>query len=213
MTRARRIPLTVSAVALLLLGAGALRSAFDRAPPPPGSSSQPGAPAAGGGSVYDLGLQVRDADGVVRGLADLRGHPVLASMFFASCTSACPLLIERIKQVEAAAPPELRADLRVLLVSFDPARDPPAVLADVARRNDVDPRRWRIAVAPDEASARTIAAVLGIRYRLGAGGMFDHTTAVTVLDRQGEVRGRSDDPTELTAIVARLPRHKPLAAR
>jgi protein SCO1/2 len=181
--------------------------------PPTGRSSQPAAPAEGGGSVYDLGLQVRDADGVVRGLDGLRGHPVLASMFFASCTSACPLLIERIKQVEAAAPAELRGDLRVLLVSFDPARDPPAVLVDVARRNEVDPRRWRIAVAPDEASARTIAAVLGIRYRLGAAGMFDHTTAVTVLDRQGEVRGRSDDPKELSAILARLPSHKPLAAR
>jgi len=212
-SRARRIPLTASAVAVLLLGAGALRFAFDRGSPPPAGSSQPIAPAEGGGSVYDLGLQVRDADGVVRGLDELRGHPVLASMFFASCTSACPLLIERIKQVEAAAPPELRGDLRVLLVSFDPARDIPAVLVDVARRNEVDPRRWRITVAPDEASARTIAAVLGIRYRLGAGGMFDHTTAVTVLDRQGEVRGRSDDPKELSEILARLPGHKPVAAR
>jgi protein SCO1/2 len=204
---------TVAAVALLLLGAAALRFAFDRAPPPAGRSGPPAATAEGGGSVYDLGLQVRDADGVVRGLDELRGHPVVASMFFASCTSACPLLIYKLKQLEAAAPPELRADLRVLLVSFDPARDQPAVLVDVARRNEVDPRRWRISVAPDEASARAIAAVLGIRYRLGAGGMFDHTTAVTVLDRQGEVRGRSEDPKELSAILAHLPTHRPVAAR
>jgi len=38
-------------------------------------------------------------------------------------------------------------------------------------------------------------------------------TAVTVLDRQGEVRGRSDDRKELSEILARLPGHKPVAAR
>jgi protein SCO1/2 len=158
-------------------------------------------------------LRVRDADGVVRGLDDLRGHPVLASMFYASCTTVCPLLINDLTQVAAAAPSDVRDELRILLVSFDPARDTPAVLADVPRRHGLDPRRWRIAVAPDEATARAMAAVLGIRYRAAAEGTIDHTTAVTVLDRQGAVRGRAEAPPAASVLLAGLAEHKPTAAR
>jgi protein SCO1/2 len=202
------------ALALLAAGASALRYAFDRSSrPPPAVQREPAASLSVGGSLYDLGLRVRDADGVVRGLDDLRGHPVLASMFFASCTSACPLLISHIKRIEGEAPTSLRADLRILLVSFDPARDTPAVLVDVARRHGVDPRRWRITAAPDDEAARAMAAVLGIRYRAAAEGTFDHTTAITVLDRQGEVRGRAEDPAAVGAILARLASQEPTAAR
>jgi protein SCO1/2 len=213
MTRARLTAVTVLAVAGLLVGANVLRYTLDRSGHTPIVSPTAPATTGVGGSLYELGLSVRDADGVVRSLDDLRGHPVVASMFFASCATVCPLLIRDLKQIEAAAPPELRGDLRVLLVSFDPARDTPAVLADVARRHDVDTRSWRIAVAPDDQTARALAAVLGIRYRVTASGMFDHTTAITVLDQQGEVRGRAEAATAVGAILTRLVTQKPTAAR
>ncbi|HLK92655.1 MAG TPA: SCO family protein [Polyangia bacterium] len=204
MTRAGRTAVALPVAALILMGAGVLRPAPVRAPAGPARAPAATAPPQPRGSIYDLGLRVRDADGIERGLDDLRGHPVLASMFYASCTSACPLLVSNMKRVAAGAPSGLRDDLRVLLVSFDPARDPPAALADVARRHDLDVGRWRIAVAPDEATARALAAVLGIRYRATADGMIDHTTAITVLDPAGGVRGRAEDPSAVAALLARL---------
>jgi protein SCO1/2 len=192
----------VSAAALLLVGANALRHTLVRPPADVGSARSRAAPPPLHGSIYDLRLQVRDADGTLRGLDDLRGHPVLASMFYGSCITVCPLLVNNMKRVAGGAPPPLRDDVRVLLVSFDPARDTPAVLADFARRHNLDVHSWRIAVAPNEATARALAAVLGIRYRAAADGTIDHTTAITVLDREGEVRGRAENPSAIAALLA-----------
>jgi formylglycine-generating enzyme required for sulfatase activity/cytochrome oxidase Cu insertion factor (SCO1/SenC/PrrC family) len=170
------------------------RCARNDEPPPP-------APAAG--SLYDLGLRVVGPDGTRKPLDDLRGHPVLASMFFASCPSACPLLIQQLKSALAAnAPAAMRDDVRILLVSFDPARDTPAVLREVLHRHDLNPRRWRIATAADQDEARLLAAVLGVRYREAAGGLYDHTTRVTVIDADGRVRGRADDAAHAAAMLA-----------
>lgn len=202
MTRGAWAAVALVAGALLPVGGAVVRRAVT------GGSGRATAasslPPAVSASVYDLGLRVQDADGAVRGLDELRGHPVLASMFYGSCTTACPLLIGELKRVAAGAPAGLRDDLRVLLISFDPARDTPAVLADVPRRYGLDVARWRIAVAPDQASARTAAAVLGVRYRPAAQGTFDHTTAVTVLDRSGDVRGRAQDPSAIASLLAGL---------
>jgi protein SCO1/2 len=96
----------------------------------------------------------------------------------------------------------VRRDLRVLLVSFDPARDTPEVLQGVARGHGLDPQRWRVAAAPDEDGARVLAAALGTRYRAGAGGMFDHTAEITLLDGDGRVRARSADPQAVAAALA-----------
>lgn len=171
------------------LGAGA---ASPPAPPAPG-------PAAG--SFYDLGLRLSGADGRRLAPERLRGHPVVAGMFFAACPSACPLLIRDLKQMLGALPARQRADVRILLISFDPARDTPAVLADVPRRHDLDAEHWLLAAPPDEDGARLTAAALGIRYRRTADGQFEHTRRVTLLDGGGHVRAQSDDLRTIAAAV------------
>lgn len=213
MNRAVRTALAFAALASLVVGGNVVGQRAGRSQQPLAGASHEATPRSSSGSVYDLGLRVRDADGVVRGLDDLRGHPVLATMFYASCPTVCPLLINDLKGLAAAATSEVGDDLRILLVSFDPARDAPAALLDVARRHGLDPRQWRIAVAPDEGTARALAAVLGIRYRATAWGMIDHTTIITVLDRQGGVRGRAEAPLAAGALLAGLANHKPTAAR
>lgn len=153
------------------------------------------------GSLYGLGLKVVGTDGQTRSLDDLRGHPVLASMFFASCPTACPLLINDLQRFEAALPADLRERTRVLLVSFDPKRDSPAVLEGVVGQHGLDSRRWRVAAAENEDGARLLAAALGIRYRAAARGMFDHTVRVAVLDGSGRIRARSGDVMALAPAL------------
>jgi len=165
----------------------------------------PAAAASNAGSLYDLDLHLTGADGRPLAPERLRGHPVLAGMFFAACPSACPLLIRDLAQMAAALPARDRADLRILLVSFDPARDTPAVLADVLRRHDLAPESWLLAAPPDDDGARLAAAALGIRYRRTADGQFEHTRRVTLLDREGRVRAQSDDPRTLAAALRALP--------
>jgi protein SCO1/2 len=102
-----------------------------------------------------------------------RGHPVLIAMFYGSCPSACPTLTADIKAIERRLDAAARADLRVLLVSFDLARDTPDALARLVARHGVDPARWTFAAAPE--------------YRRLPGGELSHSAVISLLDRDGVV--------------------------
>ena len=81
-----------------------------------------------GDSIYALSASLVDQRGRPVGLDVFRGHPVLISMFYASCPDACPLLIADLQRIERDLSPRIRADLRIVLVSLDPGRDPPDAL-------------------------------------------------------------------------------------
>jgi protein SCO1/2 len=153
-------------------------------------------------STYGLHLGLRDFDGATIGVDVFRGHPVIVSMFYGSCPAACPLIVSNIKRIEAELPPEVRADLRVLLVSFDAARDTPEALRELARAQHVDTTRWRFASAPDD-EARQLANVLGVDYRAMDDGIFAHNSVISVLDREGRIVTKSDDASApLDPLVA-----------
>lgn len=142
-----------------------------------------GAPVAGG-SLYGMKIDFVDQAGVQGGLDRYRGSPVIVSLFQASCTSACPLLIAGIRQLELRQDPARRARLRVLLVTLDPDHDTPEELARVAAAHGLDLTRWTLARA-DAASLRRLASALGIRYERRPDGQFDHAPIITLLDAEG----------------------------
>ena len=158
----------------------------------------PAAPATLGESLYQLEAELSDQDGHKIPLAFYAGHPVIISMFYAHCPNACPLLISKIQRIEDKLPPDVRAELRVLLVSFDPQSDTAAVLKGLATKQGVDERRWRF-VRTQDSSIRDIAAVLGIKYRKLDDGNFNHSSVLTLLDRAGRLSSRLEglaDPVE-----------------
>jgi len=155
-------------------------------------------------SVYALSAALVDQHGQRVGLDLFRGYPVLISMFFASCPDACPLLIADIQRIEAELPPRVRADLRVVLVSFDTERDTPEALLALAKARGLDQSRWRLLRAPDD-TVREIAALLGIKYRRLPDGSFNHSSLITLLDRAGVVQSRLEGIGQPHAdLLARL---------
>jgi len=158
-------------------------------------------------SLYRLDTVLTDAHGSRFTLADLAGAPVLVTMFYGGCSSACPVVIESLKRILAALGPDERK-VRVLLVSLDPLRDDPPALAKLARSQRLDAGRWRVAVPRDDTDTRRIAAALGIRYRALTGGEIGHTARVTLLGADGTIRAVSTrlevepDPAMLAAIRA-----------
>jgi protein SCO1/2 len=129
---------------------------------------------------------------------------VLVSMFYASCPSACPMLIEDIRSLEAQLTPSERAALRVLLVSLDPVTDTPEVLTSVIERHGLDASRWRlVSSSPDQV--RDIAAVLGISYQSIEDGELHHSSLVTLLSPDGRllqrVEGLRQSPGPLLAAL------------
>jgi protein SCO1/2 len=144
-----------------------------------------------GDSVYALSASLVDQRGRTVGLDLFRGHPVLISMFYASCPDACPLLIADLQRMERELPPRIKADLRIVLVSLDPERDTPDALQALARARQVDESRWRLLRAPED-TVRDIAALLGVKYRRLPDGSFNHSSVITLLDPDGAIVVRDD---------------------
>jgi protein SCO1/2 len=160
-----------------------------------------------GDSLYHLDTPLIDQHGDAVPLSVFAGQPVLISMFYASCPSACPMLISDIKSLEEALTDAERANLRVLLVSLDPVADTPAQLASVIDQHGLDTDRWRL-TAPAPEHVRDIAAVLGISYQAIDGGELHHSSIITLLDSRGtpviRLEGLRQSPEPLLAALRGL---------
>ena len=201
----RDAPLNRASVLMLALFGVARANAGD-APPAPPVAHEVMAPAAAipGESIYQLHLQLTLQDGRQMPLAALRGQPLLVTMFYTTCQGVCPLMAFTLRRTMAALPEAERASMRVLMVSFDPARDSPEALRGFAELNSLKGPAWLLARTP-ESDVRELAAVLGIRYRQLPGGMFSHSTIITLLDKDGLIRARTatlqeTDPALIKAI-------------
>jgi protein SCO1/2 len=176
---------------LCLLG----KSAFAAAAELPRSPSQPSMASASltplpGDSIYRLPIALTDQAGKDSHLADRRGAPQLVSMFYTSCQYVCTLIIDTMKKTQRALSAGEQAQLKVLLVSFDPERDSAARLAEVFAERKLDTVSWTLACT-DASSVRKLAAVLGVQYR--------------ALDAQGRIVARTDklgdvDPEFVAAL-------------
>jgi protein SCO1/2 len=179
------------------LGIGALAVAHGAPAPTPAAAALPAL------SIYHLDVGLVDQDGRPFHLADFRGGPVLASMFYSSCDMVCPLIFETIKAHLAEAGPRVREATRVLMVSFDPERDTQAVLKETAAAHGAD-ARWTLANGTPDA-VRQVAAVMGIQYRRLAGGAFNHSSVIELLDADGAITARTTKLGEIDpALVAAL---------
>jgi protein SCO1/2 len=154
-------------------------------------------------SLYQLNARITTQQGAPGRLNLYQGHPTVISMFYGSCPSYCPMLITAVQVYESHLDEASRARLRVLLVSFDAARDTPARLTELARMHRADPARWTFASA-SEPDARRIAAILGFRYRQLPDGSFDHSQIITLTDSQGRVLASTTKLIGDPAFQARL---------
>jgi protein SCO1 len=126
----------------------------------------------------DAGKQIK--------LADLKGRPQLVVMFFASCQSACPVLVHDLQRIEAALKPEQRASVGFTLVTIDPHRDTPEALASYRATRRLPSDRWTL-LRGDADGIQELAALLGVKYKEAANGQFAHSNYITVLNQQGEI--------------------------
>lgn len=159
-------------------------------------------------SLYQLEVGFTDDRGRPFTLGSLRGRPVVLTMFFASCGYACPLLLTDMQAIRAKLPAEIRDQAALVLVSFDVARDTPAVLAQYRADRLLD-AQWTLLHGDDDA-VRELAALLGVKFKQEADGQFAHSNLITILNGEGEVvhqrnglRGGLDETAQAIAGAAR----------
>lgn len=69
----------------------------------------------------------------------MKGRVVVINSFFATCTSSCPAMNQRLEKIQTALGDRLGKDLYIISVSVDPAADTPAVLSAYARKWNARP--------------------------------------------------------------------------
>ena len=99
--------------------------------------------------------------------------------------------------------PAIRDRALFVLVSFDMARDQPAVLAEYRVQHDLD-TQW-VLLHGTADSVRELAALLGVKYQRAADGAFSHSNLITLLNPEGEIiHQRSGLQGGLTEAAAAL---------
>ena len=164
-----------------------------------------------GDSVYQLDARLTDQRGQAVKLDGGRGQPVLVSMFYTSCQFVCPMLIDAARDTQAALTEAERQHVKVLLISFDPARDTQAKLDGMAKERALDPAHWTLA-RTDPATVRKIAALLKFQYRALPDGEFNHSAELILLDGEGRIAARTSmlacaDARMVSAIRKQLAPH------
>ena len=155
-------------------------------------------------SLYQLALPLTDQHNAKFDWRTLRGTPRVVGMFYTSCQYTCPLIVESGKAIQKQLTPAQRARLGLVLISMDPSRDTPQALQRVAAQHRVD-AHWTLAT-PRLEDVRAVAGVLDIRYRQLAGGDFNHTAALVLLDADGRELARTEnigtvpDPAFVAAV-------------
>ena len=160
-------------------------------------------------SLYQLTLPLTDQDGKTVDWSARRGKPQLVAMFYTSCKFICPLIVDSGKAIERQLDAKQQQKLGILLISMDPKRDDPKALKHIVDKRKLDTTRWTLA-SPRQDDVRTVAGLLGIRYRLLADGEFNHSSALVLLDANGRVLARTEkmgsqpDPEFIAAVKKAL---------
>ncbi|WP_404420227.1 SCO family protein [Nibricoccus sp. IMCC34717] len=136
-------------------------------------------------SLYQLDATFVDDSGHPVRLAELRGRPVLLTMFFSHCKMACPALVSDLTRIRSLLPEGQRDNVQIVLVSFDVERDTVAALAEF-RQDRTLGNEWRL-MRGDAEAVSELAALLGVKYRREADGAFAHSNLITVLNAAGEI--------------------------
>ena len=125
-------------------------------------------------------------------LAQLRGKVVLLTFGFARCPNICPVTLANLSWAYNVLTPEEKAEVQVLFVSVDPARDTPAHLRGYVPF--YNPAFLGVTGTPDEL-ART-AKAYGVFYAMdppadpAKPGEYNvtHSAYVYLIDKQGRWR-------------------------
>lgn len=182
----------------LLLALPLVLAACDAAPAAPPYDFGAPLPEA---SLYQVDAAWTTDAGTPTALSNLRGTPVVLAMGYTSCGYACPMLVQDMKAIARALPDGAAA--RYVLVSMDPGRDTPEELRAFREAHALGDEWTLLTGAADDV--RTLAALLGVRYRPEEGGAIAHSNVITVLDRDGAVavqqEGLGGDPTAAAAAI------------
>jgi len=127
----------------------------------------------------------------------LEGHATAVQLMFTSCTSTCPMEAAIFQHVQKKIPDMAGRKMQLLSLSVAPEVDTPQALTQWLRRFHAGPS-W-IAAVSDISDGRVIRSFFGDGKISG-----DHSSQVSIIDRQGRMVWRTFALPQAEEIIAAL---------
>lgn len=141
--------------------------------------------AASSESVYQVGGSWKDQSDKPFDLNTLAGKKQVTAFIYTSCQEVCPIMMKTMKDMQDKLPADVKAKTEFLVISLDPKRDTPQVLAKFGEHYKTDDK-WHFLSGSDD-DIRMLANTMNIRYQFAEGGMINHSNVISVLDEQGKM--------------------------
>ena len=159
------------------------------------------------GAEFARKLELADADGKPRSLADWRGKVVVVFFGYTQCPDVCPTTMAELAQIRTM----LGADgdrLQTVFVTVDPERDTPEVLKAYLANFGPNVVGLRGNAEQTAAAAKEFKVFYAkVPGKTGGSYTMDHSAASFVFDPQGRVRlfvPYGADPKVLAADIRQL---------
>jgi protein SCO1/2 len=161
------------------------------------------AQAAGGGQLPVIGpapqFTLTSQDDKPVALADLRGKVVAVAFIYTGCPDVCPLLTQKMVDVQDALAALFGAKIAFVSISLDPEHDTPEVLKDYAQFWGAKPDGWSFLTGSLDA-VRDVTRRYGVFFAKKEDGSVEHSQLTTLVDADGQMRvqylGARFDPEE-----------------
>jgi protein SCO1 len=138
-------------------------------------------------------------DGAPVALADLRGKVVALAFIYTGCPDICPMLTQKMVDVQDALGTEFGAKIAFVSITLDPERDTPDVLKDYAQFWGAKLDGWAFMTGSLEA-VRDVTRRYGVFFAKKEDGSVEHSQLTTLVDADGQIRvqylGARFDPEE-----------------
>ena len=120
-------------------------------------------------------------------LADFHGKVVAVTFIYTGCPDICPLLTQKMVDVQDALGPIFGTKVAFISISFDPEHDTPEVLKDYAQFWGAKPEGWSFLTGSLEA-VRDVARRYGVFFAKKEDGSVEHSQLTTLVDAEGQMR-------------------------
>lgn len=127
-------------------------------------------------------------------LTDHRNQPVtlpdgkvwVVTFFYGHCKDVCPTLLYNMGSVAEALPAAVRQNVRFAAITFDPARDTVAVMAEQAENFELTADYYHL-LTGDNASLQALFKAFRFDFKQDRDGNYNHTNLIAVMDGQGRI--------------------------
>ena len=138
-------------------------------------------------------------DGKPVNLIGLRGKVVAVSFFYTACPDICPLLTQKLVEVQDSLGEDFGSKIAFISITVDPEHDTQEVLKDYAAAWEAKTGGWSFLSGPP-AAVHDVVRRYGVYAAKTAEGAIDHTLLTSIIDPRGVLRvqylGMRFDPAE-----------------